>query len=85
MVCTADEYAVQKMKEELCFASLDFEADTAKAADLQKSFTLPNGQSIVLGTERFSCVEPLFNLEMIGWITYDAMFEWICWPFGKEW
>jgi len=37
------------MKEEVCFISLDPEADKAKAADsseLQKNYELPDGQTV---------------------------------------
>ncbi len=72
------------MKESMCFVSLDFDQDMKKAAEsneLEKTFELPNGETINLGNERFRCPEALFQPELMGLeafggiakITHDAI------------
>jgi actin beta/gamma 1 len=59
---------VRNIKEELCFVSLDPEADKAKAAnstELQKNYELPDGQTVAVNTPRFLAPEALFNPGLI--------------------
>mmetsp|Transcript_5573 Transcript_5573/g.9566 ORF Transcript_5573/g.9566 Transcript_5573/m.9566 type:complete len:352 (+) Transcript_5573:80-1135(+) len=59
---------VRKMKEDLCFVSLDIEADTKKAqesTELQKNYELPDGQTVAVNTPRFMAPEALFNPGLI--------------------
>jgi len=57
-----------KIKEELCYVSLDFEAEKAKASEssaCQKQYQLPDGQMITVNSARFSAPEALFNPGLI--------------------
>jgi hypothetical protein len=50
------------MKEELSYVALDFDAEMqTSAADLSATYTLPDGNDVVLWTERFCCPELLFG------------------------
>ena len=59
---------VRKIKEELCFVSLDPEADKAKSAEsteLAKQYELPDGQTVSVNAPRFMGPEALFNPGLI--------------------
>jgi actin-related protein len=59
---------VRKMKEDLCFVSLDIEADKQKASsssEIQKAYELPDGQTINVNGPRFMGPEALFNPGLI--------------------
>lgn len=58
---------LKEMKEDLCIISQDYEQDCkAKEAEFEKSFKLPDGQTIQFGKERFMSTEMLFNPMIIG-------------------
>jgi actin-related protein len=64
-----DHEVVQAIKEKLSFVTLDYEAELKSAAegsDVDRSFVLPDGQSISVGNECFRCPEALFQPEMLG-------------------
>ena len=53
----------------MCFVASDFEqalASAASSSDLDKTYTLPDGQLITLGNERFRCPEALFQPSFLG-------------------
>jgi actin-related protein len=59
---------VRKMKEDLCFVSLDPAADKAKAAEsseISKAYELPDGQTVTVNGPRFMAPEALFNPGLI--------------------
>jgi len=82
---SAEREIVRDIKEKLCFISEDYEADLAGAeanSDLEKTYELPDGQVITVGTERFRCPEVLFQPSMIGMeadglhkLTYDSILK----------
>jgi actin len=60
---------VRDMKEKLAYVALDFDAELQKAATTthcDASFALPDGNDIVIGSERFRCPELLFRPSLNG-------------------
>lgn len=49
------------IKEKACFVSLDFKEDMKRALEYKKSFTLPDGEIVVIDVLRFLVPELLFN------------------------
>merc|ERR1712078_817355 len=60
---------VRDIKEKQCFVAKDFDQEMAKSAKnsaLEKEYELPDGNAVVVGTERFRCPEVLFNPALVG-------------------
>lgn len=59
---------VKKMKEDLCYVTLDLEEEKQKAASstaIQKTFELPDGATVNVNAPRFMAPEALFNPGLI--------------------
>lgn len=59
---------VKKLKETLCYVSLNAEEETAKASsstECQKTYELPDGSTVNVNTPRFMGPEALFNPGLI--------------------
>jgi len=60
---------IAKIKEDLCYVSTDIDEEIARyqkdPQSFEKSYTLPDGQTVSLGLERFLCPEALFNPSLI--------------------
>jgi actin-related protein len=79
---TADRKIVRDIKEKLtCVApDSDWEVNIAdESSSLEKIYDLPDGNVIMIGSERFRCPEVLFNPSLIGHVrassVHDCIFQ----------
>ncbi|KZP01556.1 Actin/actin-like protein [Calocera viscosa TUFC12733] len=65
---TADFETVQQIKEKLCYVSYDLDLDNKLAEDttvLVENYTLPDGRTIKVGSERFEAPECMFQPSLV--------------------
>ncbi|MEQ2273833.1 hypothetical protein XENORESO_009651 [Xenotaenia resolanae] len=68
MRTTAEDEIVREMKEKCCCVALNYEAELNPEMSFcrEMHYTMPDGQIITVGSERFRAPEILFKPEMIG-------------------
>ncbi|KAF7794981.1 hypothetical protein EIP86_006124 [Pleurotus ostreatoroseus] len=65
---TADFETVREIKEKLCYVSYDLDLDTRLSEEttvLVESYTLPDGRTIKIGSERFEAPECMFQPHLV--------------------
>jgi actin-related protein len=61
---SSEREIVKKIKEKLCYLSLNYQKEL-KTNHKHEKYTLPDGQIIKIGQERFKCPEALFNPSLL--------------------
>merc|ERR1711902_487536 len=66
---SAEFEIVRDIKEKLGYVAIDYDAELISAeesSEIEMNYTLPDGNDITIGSERFRCAEVLFQPSMIG-------------------
>jgi actin-related protein len=66
---SAEREIVRDIKEKLCYVALDFDAEMKSFADssaMDKTYELPDGNTVTVGNQRFRCPESLFQPMKLG-------------------
>jgi actin beta/gamma 1 len=66
---SAEKEIVRDVKEKLCYIAVDPEKEillSKRVSGMEKSYMLPDGETITIGIERFLAPESLFNPSVLG-------------------
>jgi len=66
---TAEQEIVRDIKEKLCYVAVDSEKElmlSKKITGMEKSYMLPDGETVNMGVERFLAPECFFNPGVVG-------------------
>ncbi len=69
LTSSAEREIVRDIKERLCYVALDPEKElklAEKVSGMEKTYTLPDGETLTIGAERFMAPELFFNPGAIG-------------------
>ena len=68
-VSSSEKEIARHIKEKLCYVALDYEEEMRKydkSREGERTYELPDGNSVSIGTQRFRCPEALFKPMLMG-------------------
>jgi actin-related protein len=68
-VSSSEKEIARNIKEKLCYVALDYEEEMRKydkSREGERTYELPDGNSVCIGTQRFRCPEALFKPMLMG-------------------
>lgn len=80
-----DKEHVRDMKEKLCYVAYNYDKElerTSYSRVSHKEYTLPDGQTVSIGPERFQTPEILFDPSLVG-LEYPGIHECVCKSIAK--
>jgi len=69
MNSSAEQEIARDIKEKLCYVAYDYDQELDKAtktSEVEKTYELPDGNLVTIGSERFRVAEVLFQPDLVG-------------------